>query len=159
MSGNHCHDGEWRSRQNIRMKIKIYGNVVSEKDLLCFLHQIHLQTTKHQIIELDDLKNFTGNPDQFDGKNPWVSGVDFPNKTNPLTQKFQELLPLPAPPEPPELLRRNPLELGKRRRILDLRSSQGHSEGFFWNPKFEKSLGDAESHLGMAWSLVDILLS
>ena len=23
-------------------------------------------------------ENFTGNPDQFDGKNPWVSGVDFP---------------------------------------------------------------------------------
>jgi len=20
----------------------------------------------------------------FDGKNPWVSGVDFPNKTNPM---------------------------------------------------------------------------
>jgi len=27
---------------------------------------------------------FTGNPHQFDGKNPWVSGEDFPNKTNPL---------------------------------------------------------------------------
>ena len=28
---------------------------------------------------------FTGKPKQFDGKNPWVSGFDFPNKTNPLT--------------------------------------------------------------------------
>jgi len=36
------------------------------------------------IIELDDGKILTGKPDQFDGKNPWVSGVDFPNKTNPL---------------------------------------------------------------------------
>ena len=27
----------------------------------------------------------TGNPDQFDGKNPWVSGEDCPNKTNPLS--------------------------------------------------------------------------
>ena len=35
-------------------------------------------------IELDDGKILTGKPDQFDGKNPWVSGVDFPNKTNPL---------------------------------------------------------------------------
>jgi len=25
-------------------------------------------------IELDDGKILTGNPDQFDGKNPWVSG-------------------------------------------------------------------------------------
>ena len=36
------------------------------------------------VIELDDGKILTGKPDQFDGKNPWVSGVDFPNKTNPL---------------------------------------------------------------------------
>ena len=35
-------------------------------------------------IELDDGKIYFGNPDQFDGKNPWVSGEDFPNKTNPL---------------------------------------------------------------------------
>jgi hypothetical protein len=34
---------------------------------------------------LDDGKILTGNPYIiFDGKNPWVSGVDFPNKTNPL---------------------------------------------------------------------------
>ena len=26
------------------------------------------------IIELDDGKILTGKPDQFDGKNPWVSG-------------------------------------------------------------------------------------
>ena len=26
----------------------------------------------------------TGKPDQFDGKNPWVSGVDFPKNTNPV---------------------------------------------------------------------------
>ena len=25
----------------------------------------------------------------FDGKNPWVSGSDFPNKTNPLKLIFQ----------------------------------------------------------------------
>ena len=30
------------------------------------------------VIELDDGKILTGNPDLFDGKNPWVSGVDFP---------------------------------------------------------------------------------
>ena len=30
------------------------------------------------IIELDDEKILTGKPDQFDGKNPWVSGSDFP---------------------------------------------------------------------------------
>ena len=42
------------------------------------------------IIELDDGKILTGKPDQFDGKNPWVSGVDFPNKTNPLNfARFQ----------------------------------------------------------------------
>jgi hypothetical protein len=27
---------------------------------------------------------FTGKPIKFDGKNPWVSGYDFPNKTNPV---------------------------------------------------------------------------
>ena len=41
-----------------------------------------------EIIELDDGKILTGNPDQFDGKNPWVSGSDFPNKTNPLIMGF-----------------------------------------------------------------------
>ena len=30
------------------------------------------------IIELDDGKIETGKPQQFDGKKPWVSGVDFP---------------------------------------------------------------------------------
>ena len=35
-------------------------------------------------IESDDGKIGTGKPDQFDGKTPWVSGEDFPNKTNPL---------------------------------------------------------------------------
>ena len=30
------------------------------------------------LIELDDRNILTGNSDQFDGKNPWVSGVDFP---------------------------------------------------------------------------------
>ena len=35
------------------------------------------------IIELDDGKILTGKPDQFDGKNPWVSGYDFPlNQSN-----------------------------------------------------------------------------
>jgi len=34
---------------------------------------------------LDDGKIGTGKPNQFDGKNPWVSGEDFPKKTNPLT--------------------------------------------------------------------------
>jgi hypothetical protein len=29
-------------------------------------------------IELDDGKILAGQPQQFDGKNPWVSGVDFP---------------------------------------------------------------------------------
>ena len=29
-------------------------------------------------IELDDGKILTGKPNQFDGKNPWVSGFDFP---------------------------------------------------------------------------------
>ena len=43
---------------------------------------IHL----HPFIELNDGKILTGKPDQFDGKNPWVSGVDFPNKTNPMIQ-------------------------------------------------------------------------
>ena len=38
-----------------------------------------------RFIELDDGKILTGKTDQFDGKNPWVSGEDFPNKTNPLT--------------------------------------------------------------------------
>ena len=37
------------------------------------------------LIELDDGKIGTGKPNQFDGKNPWVSGEDFPNKTNPLS--------------------------------------------------------------------------
>ena len=29
---------------------------------------------KGYVIELDDGKILTGKPDQFDGKNPWVSG-------------------------------------------------------------------------------------
>ena len=36
-----------------------------------------------RLIELDDGKIGTGKPFFFDGKNPWVSGEDFPNKTNP----------------------------------------------------------------------------
>ena len=40
------------------------------------------------IIELDDGKILSGKPDQFDGKKPWVSGEDFPNKTNPLVIPF-----------------------------------------------------------------------
>ena len=32
-------------------------------------------------IELDDGKILTGKPYIFDGKNPWVSGLDFPVKT------------------------------------------------------------------------------
>ena len=36
------------------------------------------------VIEMDDGKIETGKPNQFDGKNPWVSGEDFPNKTNPV---------------------------------------------------------------------------
>ena len=35
-------------------------------------------------IELDDGNILTGKPDQFDGKHPWVSGSDFPVKTNPM---------------------------------------------------------------------------
>ena len=31
-------------------------------------------TTNQRLIELDDGKILTGKPDQFDGKNPWVSG-------------------------------------------------------------------------------------
>jgi len=33
----------------------------------------------HIFQSLDDGKIGTGKPDQFDGKNPWVSGEDFPN--------------------------------------------------------------------------------
>ena len=45
-----------------------------------------LRETSTYIIELDDGKIFTGKPDQFDGKNPWVSGVDFPfNQSNEYT--------------------------------------------------------------------------
>ena len=43
------------------------------------------------IIELDDGKILTGKTDQFDGmmvKNQWVSGVDFPQQTNPLIIPF-----------------------------------------------------------------------
>jgi hypothetical protein len=46
----------------------------------------------HNFIELDDGKILTGKPDQFDGKNPWVSGVDFPVKTNPVTLVSQFLV-------------------------------------------------------------------
>ena len=46
------------------------------------------------IIELDDGNIETGKPNQFDGKNPWVSGEDVPNKTNPviwsLTQSISQ---------------------------------------------------------------------
>ena len=35
------------------------------------------------VIELDDGNIETGTPFFFDGKNPWVSGEDFPVKTNP----------------------------------------------------------------------------
>ena len=31
----------------------------------------------------------SGKSIQFDGKNPWVSGEDFPNKTNPVTLTLQ----------------------------------------------------------------------
>jgi len=38
---------------------------------------------------LDDGKILTGKPDQFDGKNPWVSGSNFP-----LNQSSDKLYPL-----------------------------------------------------------------
>ena len=39
----------------------------------------------NRFIDLDDGKKFTGKPHQFDGnKLTWVSGEDFPNKTNPV---------------------------------------------------------------------------
>ena len=37
-----------------------------------------------KFIELDDGKILTGKPYINDGKNPWVSGVDFPQQTNPM---------------------------------------------------------------------------
>jgi len=45
----------------------------------CNLQQIcrHVMSKiskKGYVIELDDGKILTGKPDQFDGKNPWVSG-------------------------------------------------------------------------------------
>ena len=48
---------------------------------------VYQRVPKGKIIELDDGKILTGKPDQFDGKNPWVSGEDFPlnqsiDKTN-----------------------------------------------------------------------------
>ena len=35
---------------------------------------VYQRVPKGKIIELDDGKFLTGKPDQFDGKNPWVSG-------------------------------------------------------------------------------------
>ena len=44
-------------------------------------------------IELDDGNILTGKPDQFDGKNKlWVSGVDFPKKTNPVNHTSGHLV-------------------------------------------------------------------
>ena len=34
-------------------------------------------------LVLDDGNILTGNPYEFDGKNQWVSGEDFPDSTNP----------------------------------------------------------------------------
>ena len=44
------------------------------------------------VIELDDGKNLTGKPDQFDGKNPWVSGEDFPQQTNPMIRGLLQIV-------------------------------------------------------------------
>ena len=42
----------------------------------------------HIFQSLDDGKIGTGKPDQFDGKNPWVSGEDFPlNQSNELMDR------------------------------------------------------------------------
>ena len=51
----------------------------------CFSTPIFLPISIECFIELDDGKILTGKPIQFDGKNPWVSGYDFPKKTNPLS--------------------------------------------------------------------------
>ena len=37
-------------------------------------HVNNFYSLLHIFIELDDGKILTGKPDQFDGKNPWVSG-------------------------------------------------------------------------------------
>ena len=47
-----------------------------------------------RFIELDDGKILTGKPDQFDGQNPWLSGSDFPQQTNPVTDdSLQKMAP------------------------------------------------------------------
>ena len=44
--------------------------------------EIQLANKSHKIHRIGWWENLeTGNPNQFDGKNPWVSGFDFPNKT------------------------------------------------------------------------------
>ena len=58
----------------------IFG-IVSPTDFHIFLEglkpptrYIYIYIIVHIFIELDDGKILTGNPNQFDGKNPWVSG-------------------------------------------------------------------------------------
>ena len=47
--------------------------------------------SSRNVIDLDDGKILTGKPYiYFDGKNPWVSGVDFPQQTNPLRMENSE---------------------------------------------------------------------
>ena len=60
-----------------------FGRLVSINNWLfsgsMFIYQMvkgnrKLHIMCQSLIELDDGKILTGNPDQFDGKNPWVSG-------------------------------------------------------------------------------------
>ena len=48
----------------------------------------HTFILHHIFIELDDGKILTGKPNQFDGKNLWVSGSDFPVKANPVRKQI-----------------------------------------------------------------------
>jgi hypothetical protein len=51
-----------------------YGTSVNRKETWGISPWISPGISQLQITGLDDGKIFTGKPDQFDGKNPWVSG-------------------------------------------------------------------------------------
>ena len=57
-----------------------------------YIYYTHfLRIIIHSLIELDYGNILTGKPDQFHGKNPWVSGSNFPNKTNPVIVMAQDV--------------------------------------------------------------------
>ena len=107
--------------------------IISFHDLPCTNHNFSVVNcptcrgntptiSNKQIIELDDGKIETGNPNQFDGQKPWFP-VDFPQQTNPLNRCWTRILCDPIP------------------RLVIMTGVIGRSVAYWGTSKFKKPQG------------------